>query len=171
MRPTIDEWGLALAWVTSRRATCLRRAVGCVLVDYRGRVLATGYNGVARGQPHCNEGDPVATYRDGTKTFTGEVCYPHACQGAHAPSGTRLDACQAIHAEQNALLQCPHPDQITRCYVTTAPCVTCVKLLLNTACERIIFSEPYAQPEAGDLWTAAGRLWEQQGRPAWLAAP
>lgn len=152
-RPTRDEWGLQLAQVTASRSTCLRRSVGCVLVDKRGHILATGYNGVAAGQKHCNESGPLYPFR--------ETDYPHACPGAQSPSGTNLDGCQAIHAEQNALLQCRNVWEIDTCYTTTAPCMTCVKLLLNTSCQRIVFKEDYPHSEARVLWENAGRIWLQ----------
>lgn len=148
-RPTKDEYFMAMARIVASRTTCLRRSVGCVLVSERGHVLATGYNGVASGLPHCN-----ARGYD----LLSEASYPHACVGALAASGHDLDACEAIHAEQNALLQCRDVWQIDACYVTTFPCVSCAKLLLGTACRRIIYSEDYAQmPEASALWTRVGR--------------
>lgn len=150
MRPSRDEWAMKLALLTAQRTTCCRRAVGCVLLNARGHVLATGYNGVAAGLPHCNEHDQFHP--------TG---FPHACSGATAPSGTNLDGCQAIHAEQNALLQCKDIYQIHTAYVTASPCMTCAKLLLNTSCERIVYVEEYPHNEAGKLWTGAGRAWEQ----------
>lgn len=155
-RPTLDQWAMQLAQVTAKRATCLRRQVGCVLLDHQGHVLATGYNGVAAGLPHCNE--PAMADEDVALTF-GKLDHPHACPGAHAQSGQGLDACQAIHAEQNALLQCRDVREIKTCYVTASPCVTCTKLLLNTACERIVFAEPYPHDHARMLWEEAGRLW------------
>lgn len=158
MRPTRDQWAMKLAQVTARRATCLRRQVGCVLLDARGHVLATGYNGVAAGLPHCNEEDPSLTETFSAITSPKDV-YPHACSGATGPSGQQLDACQAIHAEQNALLQCRDVHQIHTCYVTTSPCMTCVKLLLNTSCQRIVFVKEYPHIEARTLWEAAGRKW------------
>lgn len=141
MRPSRDEWALKLALLTAQRTTCCRRAVGCVLLNERGHVVATGYNGVAAGLPHCNEISP--------------------CSGAKAPSGTNLDGCQAIHAEQNAMLQCKNVYEIHTCYVTASPCMTCTKLLLNTSCQRIVFKDEYPHNEAQQLWEAAGRQWEQ----------
>ena len=83
---------------------------------------------------------------------------PHACPGAGAPSGTDLDACEAIHAEANALLQCRNVWEIHTCYVTVSPCVSCVKLLLNPSTERIVFRAPYTHDEAArKLW---GRDWK-----------
>lgn len=150
MRPSRDEWALKLALMTAQRATCCRRRVGCVLLNERGHVLGTGYNGVAAGQPHCNEHD-----------MFDPVGFPNACSGANAPSGQSLDGCQAIHAEQNALLQCRDVYSIHTAYVTTSPCMTCMKLLLNTSCRRIVFVEEYPHVEAKRMWEASGRQWEQ----------
>lgn len=127
-----DEYFLAMAALVSLRATCRRRRVGCVLVDVHRHVLATGYNGVARGRPHCLD---------------------EPCSGADLPSGMGLDQCQAIHAEQNAMLQCRDTQAIDTAYITVSPCVTCVKLLMNTGCKRIVFIENYTQLAARDIWT------------------
>ena len=156
MRPSIDSYFLAMAQLVATRATCLRRQVGCVLVDERRHVLATGYNGVPAGLPHCNEPD--------TEGF-GPEAYPWACPGAKAASGTQLDGCRAVHAEQNALLQCPDVHRIHACYCTTRPCLTCTKLLLNTSCQRVIFLEEYPHIEAISLWVQAGRSWTQGNLP------
>ena len=185
MRPSRDQWAMSLAVETSRRATCLRRAVGAVLLDARGHVMATGYNGVASGLPHCNEEEIVYRHlnvREGYNLSVNLGCgvpmtlkstieakdevveateYPHACPGAQAPSGQNLDGCQAIHAEQNALLQCRDVYAIHTCYTTASPCLTCVKLLLNTGCVRIVYRELYPQPEALALWASARRLSEK----------
>lgn len=141
MRISRDDWALELARLTAQRSTCLRRAVGCILLNARGHVLATGYNGAASGLPHCDGG---------------------VCKRFGAVSGSNLDDCVAIHAEQNALLQCKDIFDINTCYVTHSPCVTCTKLLLNTSCERIVFVDEYPHPQAKELWTNAGRSWEQK---------
>lgn len=145
MRPSREEWAMQLAVITAQRATCCRRQVGCVLLNQRGHVMATGYNGAASKQPHCND------------CVGGE--YPHACQGAWLPSGIGLDSCQAIHAEQNALLQCSNVYEIHSCFVTLSPCITCCKLLLNTSCQGIYFLDEYIDTSARHLWEAAGRVW------------
>lgn len=163
MRLSRDEWGLRLAETTALRGTCLRRQVGCVLTDYAGRVLATGYNGVAVGAKHCNEEVDVPIYGpEYTKKWNKdewlqqdcvdyETTYPNACPSAHARGGVDLDLCAATHAEQNACLQCRDPDAIDTCYVTVSPCISCLKLLLNTGCRRVVFREVYAQ-DASALW-------------------
>lgn len=140
-RPTRDETFMEMAIVAARRSTCLRRAVGCVLVDSRGRILSVGYNGVAAGQPHCNE---VKFLHDGESDSWPS--YPNACQGAFDKGGA-LALCGAVHAEQNALLQCRDPDVVHTAYVTLSPCDSCLKLFLNTGCKRLVIGEWWRDSE------------------------
>lgn len=173
-RLSLEAWAMEIAFACSKRSTCLRRQVGAVLVNSRGHVLSTGYNGVAAGLPHCNL--PTGTKMNEMLALPGGgyrepehweqeqyPTYDHACPGAQSPSGTNLDGCQAIHAEQNALLQCRDVYAIDTCYVTASPCMTCTKLLLNTSCETIMFVQEYPHPEAKQLWESAGRNWLRYG--------
>ena len=155
-RPTKDAYFLKMAALVATRATCLRRSVGCVLVNARGHVLATGYNGVAAGLPHCNE--KTITRVDPSRYYKSE--YLHACLGAGAAAGDALEQCAAIHAEQNALLQCRDVWAIDTCYATVFPCVHCAKLLLNTGCRRIVHAADYADASQA-LWVGAGRAAEK----------
>lgn len=148
-RATRDEVGLMLAKVWSLRGTCSRRRVGCVLVDKDGHEIGHGYNGPAAGEPHC---------------------IIHPCPGANLPSGTGLDACEAIHAEENALLFCPDVRAIHTAYCTSSPCIRCVKMLMNTGCRRIVFIEEYPHKASKELWVNSGkrlggRTWEQGNDP------
>ena len=139
---------MVMAYLVAARSTCLRRKVGCVMVNERGHILSTGYNGVASGQPHCNQHDSFS-----------ETDYPFQCEGAFAKSGVNLDGCEAIHAEQNALLQCRDVQTIHTCYTTASPCITCTKLLLNTSCKRVVFGEEYPHARARELWVNSNREW------------
>jgi dCMP deaminase len=139
MRPTKDAYFSELAAVISGRSTCLRKAVGCVLTNERGHIIGTGYNGVAAGLGHCNEG--------------------HTCKGHDLPPGQ--DSCEAVHAEVNALLQCPDAWAIDTVYVTLSPCIRCTKMLLNTSCKRIVFLENHTGQTGQELWERAGRNWQQ----------
>jgi dCMP deaminase len=136
-----DEYFLRIAEVVAMRATCHRRSVGCVLVNSRNHVMATGMNGVPSGIVHCNE-------------------HNHQCAGAHAPTGTSLDLCIAVHAEMNAIAQCGDVHSIDTCYTTASPCIHCLKVLMNTSCKRIVFLEEYPHPTAKFLWAQVGRNWE-----------
>lgn len=163
MRTSKRDYFLRIAEVVATQATCLRRQVGCVLVNSRNHILATGYNGRAAGLRHCNEPRDFSASLNGTINIVvgAPRDYPYACAGAAAASGTDLNSCEAIHAEQNALLQCRNPWEIVACYVTVSPCVTCVKLLMNTSCRAIYFREAYAHDEpARKLWLMnPERLW------------
>ena len=140
-RPSLDEYFGVMAEVVSSRGTCTRRKVGCVLVSADNKVLATGYNGVPSGFPHCID---------------------EPCEGAKYRSGLGLDKCEAIHAEQNALLQVSDVGLIETAYCTTAPCIHCIKLLLNTGCYRIVFNQDYPHSVVSKaLWEKAGRIWQQ----------
>jgi len=125
-----------MAWLVATRATCPRRAVGCVLVDEHNHVMATGYNGVPRGFPHCID---------------------TPCPGASHLTGQGLDACLATHAEQNALLQCSNVEAIHTVYCTTSPCIHCIKLLLNTGAQALYVSSTYSDPRPLAMWKP--RLW------------
>ncbi len=125
-----------MAKLVSERGTCARRKVGCVFVNKRNHVIATGYNGNPAGFTHCID-DP--------------------CEGAYSKSGNDLDKCKAIHAEQNALLQCKDVYDIDRVYTTLEPCIHCIKLLLNTSANQIIYGEKYVHTEARELWEKSQR--------------
>jgi len=137
-RPDNREYFLNIAKVVATRSTCARRAVGCVLVNYRNHIVATAYNAVPHGARHC-------------------IDVP--CPGASYPSGEGLEQCIAQHAETLALIRCPNIYDIHACYVTTAPCIGCTRRLIDTSCDAIIFREPYPHPEAERLWQELGRKW------------
>lgn len=205
-RPSKDRYFLEMARLVATRSTCLRRHVGCVLVNARGHVLATGYNGVAAGQPHCNE--PTHRVREGDPELEETFCptrpaetpephgkpllyrfrgeppddfseplefevYGHACAGAGARSGEDLDACQAIHAEQNALLQCRDVAEVDSVYCTDEPCPSCAKLLLGTGARRVVFSQPYAGSGgvSRGLWYRSRAVGLLQEPETWLYHP
>jgi dCMP deaminase len=75
-----------------------------------------------------------------------------------AKSGSDLELCEAIHAEQNALLQCKNVYEINKVYCTVSPCIHCIKLLLNTSAKHIIFSEEYTNQEGKSLWMKTNGL-------------
>lgn len=139
-RPTRHETGLIVAFAFAQRATCSRRQAGCLLVNSAFRMIGGGYNGPHPGAEHCQD---------------------TPCPGAGLPSGTGLDSCEAIHAEQNALMYCSDVSQIATAYTTCSPCIHCVKLLLGTACQEIVFCDEYPHSASRDLWLKAGRAWTQ----------
>jgi dCMP deaminase len=141
-RPDFHRWGMGIAQVVATRATCARRSVGAVLLDRRGRILATGYNGRASGLAHCSGAN-------------GTPCGGLGTLGRPAKA-----ECEAVHAEQNALLSCREVHDIETCITTISPCFTCTKLLLNTGTTRIVFGGFHSEHEKSErLWKEAGRIW------------
>lgn len=133
-----DTTWLRVAFEISALGTCSRRKVGAVFLDSKGRVLSTGYNGTAPGTEHCTDSP---------------------CDGAKMPSGEGLKLCEAIHAEQNALVQCKFPDEVHTVYCTDSPCIHCVKMLASTGCKRIVFGRLYPHSTSKDYWESLGRSW------------
>ena len=147
-RPSFEQWALDIAQIVATRATCVRRSVGAVLLNGRGRILATGYNGRAAGLAHCAE-HPC-----------GRRSRPFVLPGAEAVAHPETDVCEAVHAEQNALLSCHEVRDIETCVVTVSPCFNCTKLLLNTGTKRIVFGGFHSDHGKSErLWVSAGRAW------------
>lgn len=87
-RPGHHEYFMQIAMTVRRRALCLGRSVGAVLVK-EGRIISTGYNGTPENMPNCDERE--------------RGCLRCASRDQFE-SGTGYDVCICVHAEQNALL-------------------------------------------------------------------
>ena len=138
-RPSWDRYFMDMAYHVASRTTCLRRAVGAVIVKDK-RILATGYNGAPSGVRHGGE--------------TGCLRMQLGI-----PSGQQHELCRGVHAEQNAIIQAArygvHTDGSVL-YCTTQPCVQCTKMLLNAGVTEIIFSEGYPDGLALQLLQESG---------------
>ena len=138
-RPSIDEYFLEIAFVVGKRATCLRKNVGAVIVRDK-RILATGYNGAPSGMDHCLE---IGCIRDLEKI----------------PSGTRQEKCRAVHAEQNAIIQAAiHGVSIAGAtiYCTHQPCILCAKMLINSNIKRVVYATYYPDNDSLEFFSDAG---------------
>ncbi len=126
--------------LVSTRATCLRRKVGAVIVRDR-HILTTGYNGPPENIVHCEERG--GCLRDELKI----------------PSGQRMELSRAIHAEQNAIIQAAKMGvsiEDSTLYVTTHPCFTCAKMLINAGVKEIIYKDGYPDEFAKEILEEAG---------------
>ena len=126
-RPTWEEYFMDITRLVAKRATCLRRQVGAVLVVDK-RLLATGYNGAPSGLAHCLE---VGCLREKNKI----------------PSGERHELCRGLHAEQNVIIQAAfHGIRIqgATLYCTNLPCVICTKMIINAGIKEIVYESGYA---------------------------
>lgn len=137
-RPSWDEYFLEVAVLVSKRATCLRRRVGAVLVKDK-KILATGYNGAPSGLKHCID---IGCLRE----------------RLNIPSGERQELCRGLHAEQNVLLQAALYGVSTRgsiLYVTNQPCIICAKMLINAGILEIGISGDYPDKMARQFFKEA----------------
>jgi len=117
---------MEITCLVAKRATCLRRQVGAVLVMDK-RLLATGYNGAPSGLAHCLE---VGCLREKRQI----------------PSGERHELCRGLHAEQNVIIQAAfHGIRIqgSTLYCTNLPCAICTKMLINAGIQEIVYKSGY----------------------------
>jgi dCMP deaminase len=138
-RPSWDNYFMDITRLVARRSTCVRRAVGAVVVKDK-RILATGYNGAPTGVAHCAE--------------TG--CLRAQLQ---VPSGERHELCRGIHAEQNAIIQAAYHGVSIRgatLYCTNLPCSICAKMIINAGIQDIVYLSGYADPMSKDMLREAG---------------
>ena len=91
-RPDKNEYFLGIAEAVAKRSTCIRRQYGAVIVK-DGVIVSTGYNGSPRNAVNCcDEGE----------------CWREA---NNIPHGERYEMCQAIHAEENAIMNANPADR------------------------------------------------------------
>lgn len=132
-RPDWDEYFLDIAKAVGRRATCLRRHYGAVIVKDN-IIISTGYNGAPKGEANC--------------TDTG-LCER---ERLHIPKGQNYELCVAVHAEQNAIISAdPIKMQGAKIYVvgfnadgtlaSGKPCLLCRRMIQNAAISEAIYLE------------------------------
>ena len=137
-RPSWPEYFMSIAQLVATRSTCLRRAVGAVLVKDK-RILATGYNGVPTGIRHCTE--------------TGCLREKLA-----VPPGEKHELCRGLHAEQNVIIQAAYYGAMTQgttLYSTHKPCIICSKMLINAGVRKVVFLDGYPDALADEMLAEA----------------
>lgn len=133
-RVSKDEYYIGIALAVSKRSTCLRRHYGCVIVN-DDIIIATGYNGNPRGEANC--------------------CDIGKCRREDAARYSGYENCNAVHAEQNAIiaanrknmiggtayLACEEWDGIRKMWIldnNPVPCNICFNMLKNAGITRIV---------------------------------
>lgn len=126
-RPSWDEYFMELAFVVSKRSTCLSRHVGAVIVKDK-RIMTTGYNGAPSGIESCLERGYCIRREQGCN------------------SGTNLEICRGSHAEENAIVQAAKFGISLSggtVYCTHQPCLICSKMIINAGIRRVVFKGSY----------------------------
>jgi dCMP deaminase len=148
-RPEIDEYFLKIASVVAERSTCRRHHMGAIAVRDK-HILTTGYNGAPAGAKDCLE---LGCLRDE--------------QGI--PSGTMVEVCRAIHAEQNVIIQAGlHGVSLegSSVYCTHTPCVLCAKMLVNARISRFVTFGKYSDDRFIEIFKEAGIKVDIKDRPS-----
>src|SRR5215475_14472962 len=122
--------GIAIA--VRRKANCLGRKVGAILV--RGdRIISTGYNGTPEGMRNCLDGGCIrCREREPYKSSVG------------------YDVCICVHAEQNALITAARFGNSIEgaiVYSTLRPCFDCTKAMLQAKVQAIYYMHDWQHPE------------------------
>ncbi len=138
-RPCWEAYFMEIAVLVAKRSTCIRRAVGAILVKDK-RILATGYNGAPSGIKHCVDAGCLR-------------------EQLHIASGHRHELCRGIHAEQNAIIQAAfHGVSIkgSILFCTNLPCSICSKMIINAGIEKIFYQSGYADELSKKMIMEAG---------------
>ena len=131
-----DEYYIDNARGFARRATCIRRAYGAIIVN-NDRVVSTGYCGAPRGTPNCSS--------------LGK-CFRRMMG---IPSGQNYDACISVHAEENAIIHASFEEmQGGTIYIAgidrekpneqpayAHPCNRCKKMILNSGVAKVVYHD------------------------------
>ena len=135
----MNRWNLYyynMACVVASNSQCYSRKIGAVLVKDKS-IIATGYNGPARGIPQCD----CRQIRDGKNTYLpreDRICPRRA---HNYPSGKGLHMCIAEHAERNCIANAARHGVCTKdshIYLTCEiPCSNCLTLLINAGITSI----------------------------------
>lgn len=129
-----EEYYLGIAEAVAKKSSCKRRQYGAVIVK-NDEIIATGYNGVPRGEPHC-------TY----------------CKRENMDHNTNnYDECESVHAEMNAIISAARRDMIgSTLYLVgfegdkriddAEPCKICKRLIKNAGIKNVInYESTYAK--------------------------
>jgi dCMP deaminase len=123
-----DTYFLKVCNSIAKKSHCLSRNIGAILVRDNS-IVSTGYNGPARGIPHCS-----GIIKGGV-----EVC-PRKAKGY--PSGTHMEECPAQHAEENTISNAARLGVSVldcTCYLNTLiPCKNCFSTLINAGIIEIV---------------------------------
>ena len=133
-RPSWDEYFLNIAREVAKRATCIRKKYGAIIVNpNESSIISTGYCGNAAGTINCC---------DIGKCFRAE---------AKIPSGMLYNLCQSIHAEENAIIFAGKKNckgnliyvsgisASTGELVSGKPCYKCESKIINVGLKKIVY--------------------------------
>ena len=118
--------GMATIWATN--SYCKRRQVGALIVKEK-MIISDGYNGTPAG-------------------------FENICEDEHGETKAYV-----LHAEANAITKVAksnNSSQDATLYVTSAPCIECAKLIIQSGIVRVVYCNEYSKTEGLELLKRAG---------------
>ena len=112
-----------MAAIWAENSYCIRRKVGALIVKDQ-MIISDGYNGTPAG-------------------------FENVCEDEH-----NITKPYVLHAEANAITKVAASSNSSKdatIYVTSAPCIECAKLIIQSGIKRVVFSEKYRTEEGCDL--------------------
>ncbi|MBO7573005.1 MAG: dCMP deaminase family protein [Bacteroidales bacterium] len=123
-----DRNYLDMAAIWAKNSYCKRRQVGALLVKNR-MIISDGFNGTPSGfENQCEDENNT------TKPYV-------------------------LHAEANAITKVAksgNSSEGATLYITTAPCIECAKLIIQSGIVRVVYAEEYRKSEGIELLKRAG---------------
>ena len=119
----LDKRYLRMASIWAENSYCKRRQVGALIVKDQ-MIISDGYNGTPSGFENVCEDEQ-------------NVTLPYV-----------------LHAEANAITKVAASSNSSKgatIYVTSAPCIECSKLIIQSGIVRVVYSEKYRMEEGCDL--------------------
>ena len=119
----LEKRYLRMASIWAENSYCKRRQVGALIVKDQ-MIISDGYNGTPSGFENVCEDEQ-------------NVTLPYV-----------------LHAEANAITKVAASSNSSKgatIYVTSAPCIECSKLIIQSGIVRVVYSEKYRTEEGCDL--------------------
>lgn len=137
--PNISSWHslfMDIAYRVSKQSKDPNTKVGAVIVSPDNRELSFGYNGFARKLPETME-----LWND-----------------------REIKLKLVVHAEMNAVFNCPFDSTGCKIYVTHQPCSRCLIHLINAGISEVYYSEPYTKLGDEDITEMHKKLFKTYQR-------
>lgn len=134
VRYSRGEMFMNIAKIVSRRSTCNRKQVGCIIVKDN-RILSMGYAGSLPNTPHCIDKGCIIDPNTGGCVRT-------------------------IHAEKNAITWAARMGisiLLSDLYCTLSPCTRCAEMIIMSGISTVIYNQRY-RDESGLIMLEANNV-------------
>jgi deoxycytidylate deaminase len=179
--PTLDEYGMYVAYAAGLKSACLSRQVGAAIADTNGNIVSSGCNDVpkARGGLYTYSDSQMDNrcvhkgycfndrHKDKLKEQIQELLREELNLkseeaeriAAKIKSSSRLsdliEFSRAVHAEMDAITTVARLGNASivggTLYSTTFPCHNCARHIIASGISKVIYIEPYEKSLALDL--------------------